>query len=177
MAEPERPRDDNSASSSSNNNFRGVCPTGDYSALGIKLACDPQASSDGHESPAARCSQEHYVPVTTHADSSAGDRCPQPEALFHELWAERCAGPGRPVHPTGLPATSACAGARCDRLALATGYALSIYGTDTTSSARLEPATATAMAGPISSVRRRPSRQRRWRMQLKGVAPALLPRR
>jgi len=68
------------------------------------------------------------VPVTP-ADSSAGDRCHKPN-LVTSLGPERCAGPDDQVHPTVFPATCSVAQGAHATVCWATGYALSIYGTE-----------------------------------------------
>jgi len=92
-----------------------------------------------------------YVPVTpTPISSRRRFVAPQPKPCSTELGLSYCAGPGRrPVHPTDFSAHQRGAGGRCDRLAGRTaGYCpcRSTHGFNN-QQCRLEPATATAMAG------------------------------
>jgi len=118
----------------------------------------------------------HLRAVTPRRFQPPEIRCPQPNPV-PRAGPERCAGPGRPVQSDCFRRHQRGRRGRCD-VWLGAVYALSIYGTSTTSSGPSfgKPATATAMAGPFRVRRRLPRAgagmqpQRRW-------PNALLPRR
>jgi len=167
--EPERPVTDNSAASSSNNNFPAeFAQRADYSpaeSLPMRIL---RRSSRWPRSPGpARCSQAITGAGDTTPIPSAGDALPTAENCSTSWGLSEWLAQDDQFIPDCFPATSAWRRGRStvwlgDRLC-----PVELRHGVQPASARLEPATATAMAGPISRVRRR-LEGRRWEMQLKG---------
>jgi len=144
--EPERPVTTTLPSSSSNNNFRGVCPTGPTIRAGALHAGSlRRVIWIGHDPPCpAQVFSGHYVPVDTSRTIPArSNRLATCRTLIPLSWAERCAGQDDQVHPTVFRRQfSVAQGPIADRLVWADRcMPCRSTGTLVTRQCRLEPAT------------------------------------
>ncbi|MCT0199898.1 YdiU family protein [Synechococcus sp. CS-1325] len=147
--------------------FAEFAQRADYSLLD-SLQADPQASGDGHDHRPRQVFSGHYVPVTP-TPLPAPELVAHSSTLFQELGlSEALAGDDRFIQLFSGDISVATAPLR--PFGWATGYALSIYGTEYTQQCPFGTGNGYG-DGRAISVFEGVFNGKRWEMQLKGGGP------
>ncbi len=147
--------------------FAEFAQRADYSLLD-SLQADPQASGDGHDHRPRQVFSGHYVPVTP-TPLPAPELVAHSSTLFHELGlSEALAGDDQFIQLFSGDISVATAPLR--PFGWATGYALSIYGSEYTQQCPFGTGNGYG-DGRAISVFEGVFNGKRWEMQLKGGGP------